>query len=347
MKIIIDGSTDNAALVEKKAKLNKKIIDVQLMESESDEQLFDDYYVYALYCFEKNKLQKAYKRVSESTILLIMYLSSEECYEMRLETYESPDAQERGLLVFFNGGEEIEIVDSAEDLQKRYDPSNNLPKYLFGVLFLVIVIGGGYLIINKVEDASTKEVNASVQQVQIPPLLPAEVQRLKRGLSLDLIEKLKEEALKIAADPRLKTRSAITTTTFSYEQKPGVMIMRGSIGREYTFPAIGTSLGGEGIYTKSEPFDIEKNKGDMNGVAYAGLSVECVKQALEIPSEVAAVQERTATEIKIKYTGVYPKALFKNFRQVLTYCPIAIESISLQEGSFDLTATVYSAEDGR
>jgi len=347
LKIIIDGNPDNDALVERKAKLNKKIIEVQLMESEKDEQLFDDYYVYALYCFEKNKLQKAYKRVSGSTILLIMYLNSEECYEMRLETYESPDAQERGLLVFFNGGEEIEIFDTVDDLQKRYDPSNNLPKYIFGALFLVMVIGGGYLTVIKVGGADSSEVNTSIEQVQTPPLTPEEVNRLKRGLSLDLLDKLKEEALKIATDPRLKTRSAITTTTFNYEQKPGIMTMRGSIGREYTFPAVGTALGGENIYTKIEPFEIQKTKADMGGVTYAGLSVECVKQALEIPSKEASVQERTEDKIKIKYIGVSPKVLFKDFRQILTYCPVAMESISLQEGDFDLTATIYTTEEGR
>lgn len=211
-----------------------------------------------------------------------------------------------------------------------------------------LVIGLYFISVAHQEEEDRVRAAAAAEQISqkvIPPLSPMEVQRLKRLLTMNLLDRIKNEARIIAEDTKLNGRASVRSLSITYETIGEEVKLRGNFGYEYSFPVEGSSLSGDNLYTKVSDFEISKSRHDLDGMSKMGMSVECLRLAIKLPSGTPVVVERAPSQIKIKYTSLSPTDLTADFRKITDQCPVEIETIGMAGNRFEMIASVYEGED--
>lgn len=349
-KVIIDDLS-NQAITQRKAKINKKIINISFVGNSENIPLFNELYVFVIECYEENNA-KAYRTVEEGKILLIARSEeNEDTYTLALEEYSSESEQELIFSNFFQGEYRTEISGAPGGLIKKYDPTGNT-KMILAVIGSFTVIGlviGLYFIsvAHQEEEARARAATAAAQVSQkvIAPLSPIEIQRIKRLLTMNLVDRIRNEARIIGEDTKLNGRASVRSVSITYETIGEEVKLHGSFGYEYSYPVEGSALSGDNLYTKVSSFEIAKNRHDLEGVTKNGMSVECLRLAMKLPSGEPVVVERTPGQIKIKYSSLSPTDLTADFRKIIDQCPIEIETIGMAGNRFEMISSVYEGED--
>lgn len=347
-KIAVDRPIDNP-VVSKRVKVAKKIITVYFSGPIENIPLFEKVYTFAVFCFEEEE-RKAFKVLNETesgsgTLLWIDYKETEGVYILTTENFENLADKNTSLENFFHGVAEVEITDSLESLEKKYNPANKHKMYIgIGVVLFVILVGVITTILNvtKTEAKRPSNVDPAVTEKTLSSI---EVFQLKQQLSIELINKIHSEANALMDDELLNTKAAIRSIIFSYDLSGDDVSIKGSLGYEYKFPVRGSVLTSGGVYTKTVAFVI-KNDDVTNSNSQHSLSEECVKDSLEIlSSDLVKVTERTNNLIKINYKEMHPDVFIGSFKNILNKCPILIENVVvLDNGMFEVSAAIYDKD---
>lgn len=348
-KIAVDTPIDNPTAV-RKVKVGKKIITVEFSGPTENISFFDKVYVFAAYCFEQEE-KKAFKVLNEienegGTLLWVDYKETESVYILTTENFENPHDKNMSLENFFHGVAEVEIVDSFELLEKKYNPSNKHKLYIiFGVLIAVFLVGVALVILNLSKPKDVEKVQNIENNATKKALSPIEVINLKKALSIMFIDKVHSEAISLMNDELLNSKASIRSIVFSYDLGNNDVAVKGSFGYEFKYPVRGSVLSSGNVYSKTIPFVIKSNEIIFPKIDHA-LSEQCVKDAIGIlGSNFITVTERTNNLIKINYKEMQPDIFVGGFKNMLNDCPIYLENVVVSDnGTFEVSATMYDKD---
>lgn len=357
-KLLIDEGISGAGKI--KARVGKKPISIAISTTgQENAEFLGTYYPYVIQCYEDGEA-RAFYTIEEAAdgesgfyrkvMFILRSEDSDEVFDVAVEEHSDDASYELSLESFFGGEYRLELKDDLNDLLHRYDPTGYGKIYAAAAAFVVLLIAGwgvnSYLEKQALQEKAAME--AAAQNAAPKPILPlssAEVSRLKSEASKAMIDTLKERVSIIAGNDKLNGKTSIRSLSSTYEASEDSVTLKGVIGYEFSYPVEGSSLSSEGVYSKNEGYAIARKRDDLDGIVKTGMSVACVRMAMEIDAQEAVVAERTAQAIRIKYTQMKPSALLGSFRSMLDQCPAHIDMIGMGNERFDLVATIYDAGD--
>ena len=354
-KVTID--IDGVGNKNHKARIGKKVVNILLNAStDAEYAALEGLYQYVVWCHEEN-LTKAYKVLSVNeitdeisnlkTLFVMQSKDSQDVYEVSIEEFSDPEAQELNLESFFSGEYRQEIEPDLETLIKKYNPVGKEKFVIVGLvaaaaILMIIVYMYNSVVKEQERETAIKEQQLKIKQQQAveKPLSDIEKYNLKQEATKSLLDYLSQKVINIATDSRLSGHASIRALSATYQELPNKISLRGTLGYEYNYPVSGSALITD-VYSKSESFGFDEEKKDLEHTINKNLSVECVNSAMSIQALDTEVVERTPTSVKIKYSQMKPDDLLKRFRPIEDRCPIYIDMIGISDGKFDLVAVLY------